>query len=242
MKYSKLSIVVPVYNEENTLSNMVHKLMQVPFKIDTEVVMVNDASKDKSAVIMEELKKEFKSIKLLSNKKNVGKSQTVKKGILETTGDLVVIQDADLEYDPKELLDFVKIFEKENVDVVYGNRFGYSNEVVYFENWVGNTFLSGISSIFTGLRAGMWTRDMEVCYKMAKGALYRELVRDLKATSNFGFEPEITSKFSKVKGIKFKQIPVRYYPRTVSEGKKLHAWKDGVKALKEILRFNLKSK
>ncbi len=242
-RMKKLSLIIPVYNEQATLSQLLNKVETVDFGLEKEIVIVNDASTDGTAQILADLKKE-KHYKILENKKNVGKSQTVKKGILASSGDLVVIQDADLEYDPTELVEFVKLFKTTNVDVVYGNRFGRNNKVIYLQNWLGNSFLSLVSAFFTGLRAKMWTRDMEVCYKMAKGDIFRELAKSIESKSNFGFEPEITAKFSKFRHadgsrIAWQQLPITYFPRSIEEGKHMKAFKDGFKALAEILKFNL---
>jgi len=186
--------------------------------------------------------KKDKRIRLFFHEKNMGKSQTVKTGLLETKGEYVVIQDADLEYDPADLLPMLQKIQDEKLDVIYGNRFSHKNEVVYFQNWIGNTMLSAFSALITGLRANMWPRDMEVCYKMAKGDLYRSLSARITSKTNFGFEPEITAMFSKVKGVKFAQLPISYFPRTMAEGKHMKAFQDGFKALKEIIRFNFFTK
>jgi len=233
----KLSLVSPVYNEQNTLRQIVEKVAQVLSGVDFEHILVDDASTDNSFVIMKELASRYPHIRIFQ-KEHSGKSQTVKRGLLESKGEYVVIQDTDLEYEPADLLVLLKKIEDENLDVVYGNRFGKGNEVVYFQNWIGNTALSFLSALITGLRANMWPRDMEVCYKMAKGELYRELAKTLTATTNFGFEPEITAKFSKVPNVKFAQLPIHYYPRTIAEGKKMNAFKHGWEAFKEILHYN----
>lgn len=234
----KLSLVMPALNEQNTLREIVEKVVTTLKEIDYELIMVNDGSTDNTLKLMQELTERFGSKLKYLDKSRSGKSQTVKAGILMTTGDYVVIQDADMEYDPADLLIMFDKIQKENLDVVYGNRFGKKNEVVYFQNWIGNTALSFLSAIITGLRANMWPRDMEVCYKMAKGELYRDLAKTITATTNFGFEPEITAKFSKVKGIKFAQVPIHYYPRTMAEGKKMKALQHGIEAFKEILKYN----
>jgi glycosyltransferase involved in cell wall biosynthesis len=243
MKFNKLSLVIPVYNEERTILQLLAKLAAVPFGIETEVILVDDGSKDKSREI---LQREFggnPGYKIMFNEKNMGKSQTVRKGLLASTGDLVVIQDADLEYDPAELKEFVDLFQNSNVDVVYGNRFGKDNKVVYWQNWIGNRSLSAFSSIFTGLRSGMWTSDMEVCYKMVRGDVFRAIAQTIVSKSTFGLEPEVTAKLSRYKvdgkHLRFAQLAISYYPRTLAEGKKMHAVRDGIKALGEILKFNL---
>jgi glycosyltransferase involved in cell wall biosynthesis len=199
--------------------------------------MVNDASKDRSYEMMQEFAASDPRIHIAQHEKNSGKSQTIKKGLAMTTGRYVVIQDADLEYEPADIPALLEKI-KSGYDLVYGNRFSKKNEVVYFQNWIGNTVLSIFSGIITGLRAGMWPRDMEVGYKMAKGDLFREIGAKIEATTLFGLEPEMTARFSKIKGIKFAQVPIHYYPRTVAEGKKMQAFKHGWEALQEIIRYN----
>lgn len=225
------------------MSEVLDKVLGQDYGLELELVVVNDCSTDKSGEIIKKYSQKYKQLKLLTNEKNSGKSQSVKKGILATTGDLVVINDADLEYDPKDLVGFVKLFQTSDVDIVYGNRFGKSNKVIYPKYWVGNTALSLFSALFTGLRAGMWPRDMHCCYKMAKGDIYRELAAKVTSMSSFGFDTEITIRFSKhrVKGshLRFAQLPVYYSPRSFAEGKKLRADTDGIKALWEIIEFNL---
>lgn len=243
MTYKKLSFIIPIYNEEKTLEQLLAKVESVDLgNIQKEIVLVNDGSKDASAQILEK----FASnpvYKVIHNPKNMGKSQTVRNGLLESTGDLVVIQDADLEYEPENLKEFVELFQQDKADVIYGNRFGKKNKIIYVQNWLGNTVLSLLSSLFTGFRSGMWTRDMEVCYKMAKAEVFRDIAKTIVSTSTFGLEPELTAKFSKYKinnkHLRFKQVAIDYYPRSIEEGKKMHAIKDGLKAVREILKFNL---
>jgi len=223
-KYSKLSIVTPVYNEEPRLTEVLDRILSRKFGLELELVIVNDASTDGSIKLIEKFAAKDKRIKVLENDRNLGKSQSVKKGILATTGDLVVINDADLEYDPA------------------GSQ-GRQNKVIYPKYWLGNTFLSFFSALFTGPRAHMWPRDMHCCYKMAKGNIYRQLAAQIKSVSSFGFDTEITIRFSKFKQngrhLKFEQLPVHYNPRSFAEGKKLRADTDGLKAFWEIVRFNL---
>ncbi len=236
-----LSLVIPAYNEEKTLKEIVAKVQNSLNQIDFEIIIVNDYSKDSTLEIIKELTDKFPNIKYISNQENLGKTQSVKFGILATKGDYVCIQDADLEYDPSDLNRLFIYAVKNDLDLVYGNRFGYKNEVVYWANYIGNRFLSFVSSIFTGFRANMWVNDMEVCYKLAKGDIYREIAKTIKSKSTFGLEPELTAKFSKIKGIKFGQLPIQYFPRTAQEGKKMNAIKDGFMALAEIGYFNLLS-
>lgn len=242
MKPKKLSLVIPAYNEEASISNILDKIISLKWPLEIELIIVNDCSKDKTAQVLAKYTK-HKFIKILTNQHNQGKSQSVRSGLMQTSGDLVVIQDADLEYNPNDLVSMVKIFTDEDVDVIYGNRFGKNNKIVYFSNWLGNRGLSFLSSIFTGLRAGMWVVDMETCYKMIKGEIIREIAPRIVSKTNFGFEPEITARLSKFKvngkHLKFRQIPIDYYPRTIAQGKKMRGFSDGYKALKEIIRFNL---
>ncbi|MEP7104006.1 MAG: glycosyltransferase family 2 protein [Candidatus Dojkabacteria bacterium] len=242
---SKLSIVIPVWNEERTLEELVRKVYSVdlPRNFEKEFVIVNDGSKDKSWQIMLKLATELKNVKAIQNEKNMGKSQTVRNGILKTTGEFVIIQDADLEYDPNEIQNLLKLALDKNLDVVYGNRFGKDNKVIYWLNYIGNRFLSVFSNVFTLPRVKVWIPDMEVCYKLVKGDVFREIAKDITAKSTFGLEPEVTAKLSKYKEngkhLKFGIVPISYFPRSMAEGKKMHAVKDGLKAMVEIIKYNL---
>lgn len=239
-----LSIVVPIYNEEKTLTQLLDKVLEIdlPESYQKEIILCNDCSKDSSQQIIDDYCQKYDFIKSVKNPKNLGKTQTVKQGLLKSTGDWVVIQDADLEYDPQDLVDMLREGLKKNCDVVYGNRFGQYNGVIYWKNFLGNLFLSIISNIFTIKRIRVFIPDMEVCYKMFKGKIIREIAPKITATSNFGFEPEITARlghYSKKDHLKFLILPISYHPRSIEEGKKMNAVKDGIKALFEIVRFNL---
>lgn len=240
-----LSLVIPIWNEEKTLEILVQKVLQVNFPegINTEIILVNDGSKDKSGEIMDELARKHENIKSYHNEKNSGKTQTVKNVLSYTTGDYVVIQDADLEYEPAELAEMMQLMIEKDLDVVYGNRFGKKNKVVYWQNYIGNRALSFFSNIFTYPRIKVFIPDMEVCYKMMRGDVARELGKTIESTSKFGLEPEITAKLSKYKingkHLKFGVVPISYYPRTLAEGKKMNAINDGLKALKEIIQYNI---
>lgn len=246
MKYKTLSIVIPIYNEEKTLRQLLDKVLSVQFPIATEIILIDDGSKDKSWRMMQEYSRK-KNVIAFQNEENMGKSQTVRRGVLESTGDLVVVQDADLEYEPAELVEFVAMFAEEAVDVVYGNRFGKKNRTIYPVLWLGNTFLSMVSNFFTYLRARMWVRDMEVCYKMIRGEFFRDIAGHLQATSTFGLEPEITARIARFKKksgrhLKVRQVPISYYPRSYSEGKKISPIRDGLRAVFEIVKYNLFAK
>jgi glycosyltransferase involved in cell wall biosynthesis len=233
-KVSKLSIVIPCYNEKATI----HKILQEVDEVDLgttqkEVILVDDGSKDGTR---NELKKYAKKpgYKILHQDPNQGKGAALKRGILESTGDVVVIQDADLEYDPLEYKRLLYPIERGHADVVYGSRFigGEPHRIIYYRNQVANKFLTMLSNMFTGLNL----TDMETCYKMFKGDLVRGLGKDLKA-KRFGFEPEITARVAK-SGARVYEVGISYYGRSKEEGKKI-GFKDGVKAIWEIIRFNL---
>jgi len=239
-----LSVIVPAYNEEKTIIKMLEKLFMVKFeeKIDLEVLVVNDGSKDNTLKLLTKFAETNKNIKVLNNPVNIGKSRTVKRGILESKGNFIVIQDADLEYDPKDINKLLQTCLKQNLNFVYGNRFGGSNKLIYKSFYIGNKGVTFISNIFTFPRFGKYIPDMEVCYKLINGEIARQIAKRLTATSNFGFEPEITAKLSRYKingkHLKFEVLPITYLPRTIEEGKKIR-WVDGLKALKEILKYNL---
>ncbi len=245
----KLSLVIPAYNESKTLRELVQKVIDVkfPHNLEREIIIVNDGSKDSTSEIAHKLEEENKGlIFAYDNEKNSGKSQTVRNGILKSTGDLVVIQDADFEYEPNEIVDLVNLMMEKDLDVVYGNRFGKKNKVIYWKNYIGNKGLSFISNIFTYPRLRVWIPDMEVCYKLLRGDIAREVATKIISKSNFGVEPEITARLSRFKKdgkrLKFGIVPISYFPRSIEEGKKMSAFKDGYKALKEIIRFNLFAK
>ncbi|MCX8035295.1 MAG: glycosyltransferase family 2 protein [Candidatus Dojkabacteria bacterium] len=241
----KLSIIMPAYNEEKTLRAIVEKVIEVklPDGFEKEIIIVNDCSKDKTKEIAEELAKTYNNIILTNNPQNMGKSQSVRNGILKSTGDVVIIQDADLEYEPSDFAEMLKMMIENGYDVVYGNRFGRSNKVIYWQNYFGNLFLSFISNIFTFPRIKTYIPDMEVCYKMVRGDVLREIAQNITSKSNFGFEPEVTAKLSKYKitgrPLKFGIYPIYYYARSIADGKKMKAIEDGIKALKEIVHYNI---
>ncbi len=241
----KLSIVIPIYNEEKTLATLLEKVLEIklPQNFQKEIILCNDFSKDSSQQIIDDYCNKFDFIKSIKNKKNLGKTQTVKQGLLQSTGDFVVIQDADLEYEPQDLVEMLDQGLKKKCDVIYGNRFGQDNGTIYIKNFYGNIFLSFFSNLFTIHHTKVLIPDMEVCYKMVKGDIIREIAPKIKSTSNFGFEPEITARLSHYKKnnntIKFLILPISYYPRTIAEGKKMKAFQDGGKAVFEIIKYNL---
>ena len=239
----KLSIIVPAYNEENTLIKMLEKLLALDFGPNTiiEVIVINDGSKDKTLKLLNSYSKNKNNLKILDNPKNIGKSRTVQRGILESKGDFMIIQDADLEYDPNDILRLIKHCIDNNLDFVYGNRFNGSNKLIYKSFFIGNKGVSLVSNIFTFPKLKKIIPDMEVCYKLIKGDIARDIASKLTATSNFGFEPEVTARLAnyKINGrhLKFDILPISYFPRTIEQGKKIR-WKDGFKAIGEIIKYN----
>jgi glycosyltransferase involved in cell wall biosynthesis len=234
-KTKKLSIIVPCYNEKATIEKILEEVMDV--KLGTtkkEIIVVDDGSKDGTREVLKNLAAKHKDIKLLFQATNQGKGAALKRGILESTGDVVVVQDADLEYDPQDYKRLLYPIERGPADVVYGSRFigGEPHRIIYYRNQVANKFLTMLSNIFTGLNL----TDMETCYKMMRGDLARELGKDLKA-QRFGFEPEITARIAKSKAAVY-EIGVSYYGRSKEEGKKI-GYKDGLRAIWEIIKFNV---
>jgi glycosyltransferase involved in cell wall biosynthesis len=240
-----LSIIIPVYNEQATLEQSLNDViaLNLPQGWEPELIIVNDASQDSSQEIISSFVSKYGFVKSLQNESNLGKSQTVKKGIMHSTGDLVIIRDADLEYAAADMLTILNYLIEHNLDVVYGNRFGKKNKVIYWQNYIGNRSLSAFSNIFTFPRIKTWLPDMEVCYKLIDGNVAREVAKTITSKSNFGIEPEITAKLSRYKKdgrrLKFGVVPISYFPRSIAEGKKMKAVKDGLHAAVEIIKFNL---
>ena len=230
----KISIVIPCYNEKNTISEIIDKVGKANvLGCDREIIVVDDKSSDGSFQILEEILATNKIHRLLKNEKNSGKGFSLRKGIENSTGDIILIQDADLEYDPADYQKLIEPIMDRYADVVYGSRFLGSSRVrvLYYWHSVGNYFLTLLSNMFTNLNL----TDMEVCYKAFKS----DIIRSIKLKEDrFGFEPEITAKISKIKNLRLYEVSVNYYGRKYSDGKKI-TWRDGFSAIRCILIYNL---
>ena len=226
----KLSIIIPCYNEKSTIREVIDAVLAAPYD-DKEIIVVDDCSKDGTKeVLLEEIEPLVHQI--LFHKVNQGKGAALRTGIQAATGDIVLIQDADLEYDPQEYPNLVEPILRNKADVVYGSRFMGSqpHRVLYFWHSVGNMVLTILSNMFTNLNL----TDMETCYKVFR----REIIQGISIKENrFGFEPEITAKIAKLECRIF-EVGISYYGRTYKEGKKI-GWKDGFRAIYCIIKYNL---
>ena len=225
----KVSVIIPCFNEENTIEKVINKLLDIN-DFDKEIIVVDDFSSDQSRHILEN-KISNKIINILFNDKNLGKGYCIRKGIQSAKGDIILIQDADLEYDPSDIKKLINPIINGDADVVYGSRFKSSEEtrVLFFWHSLGNKILTLFSNILTGLNL----TDMEVCYKAFKSKVIKDII--LKE-NRFGFEPEVTAKIAK-KNLRIYEVGVKYFGRTYAEGKKI-TWKDGFSALRCIIRYN----
>lgn len=240
----KLSVIIPAYNEIYTIEEILFRVQTVD--IDKEIIIVDDGSTDGTREFLEKLEKnkskyysskidkEIKTnnLKIYYQSINQGKGAALNKGFKEAVGDIIIIQDADLEYDPRDYLKLIKPIEEGYADVVYGSRFngGAPHGILFFWHSIGNKFLTLVSNIFTNLNLS----DMETCYKVFK----RGIIKEINIKENrFGIEPEITAKIAKMK-VRICEVGISYYGRTYDEGKKI-GWKDGIRAIYCILKYNI---
>jgi glycosyltransferase involved in cell wall biosynthesis len=235
MPIHTLSILIPCFNEENTIGAVLKKIVEAECGLNKEIIIVNDGSTDNTATIIEQFIQlnQSKNIRELANEKNKGKGYSMQKAIEAATGEVIIIQDADLEYNPFEYQKMLKPITDGYADVVYGSRFrgGEAHRVLFFFHTIGNKLLTFLSNLFTGLNLS----DMETGYKMFKTGIIRQI--NLKE-KRFGFEPEITAKISKIKNIRIYEVGISYYGRTYQEGKKIR-WRDGLRAIYCIFKYNL---
>ncbi|NQU40969.1 MAG: glycosyltransferase family 2 protein [Lentisphaerae bacterium] len=227
----KLSIVIPVYNEVETLQQLLQRVMDVELGVEKELILVDDCSSDGTADLLRKLAAEHMEWTVRYHEVNQGKGAALRTGFACTTGDVVVIQDADMEYDPADMVQLLGPIRDGHADVVYGSRFlgGGPHRVVYFWHSMGNRLLTLLSNMMTDMNL----TDMEVCYKMFK----REVLEGLRIQENrFGFEVEITAKIARGKRWRVYEVPIAYYGRSYEEGKKI-TWRDGVRALWCILKY-----
>ena len=234
-----LSVVVPAFNEEKTIQSILDKILHVDLEgMMIELVVINDCSTDGTRELVSNYISAHPgdSIRLIDQEKNRGKGAAIRRGIEEASGDFLIIQDADLEYDPREYIDLLNPLLSDKADVVYGSRFMGSNphRILFFWHSLGNKLLTFLSNMFNNLNL----TDMETCYKMFRS----EVIKKIHLQENrFGFEPEVTAKIARIPGIRIYEVGISYYGRTYSEGKKIN-WKDGFRAIYCIFKYGLFNK
>jgi glycosyltransferase involved in cell wall biosynthesis len=225
-----LTVIMPVYNEAQTVETVIRKVLEQP-EVE-ELITVNDASQDGTGDVLRELAKSHPKMKVFEHAVNQGKGAALRTGISHATAPYVLIQDADLEYEPEEYPVLLKPILSGKADVVFGSRFigGEAHRVLYFWHSIGNRFLTLLSNMFTNLNL----TDMETCYKVFR----REIIQSIRIEENrFGFEPEITAKVAR-KNIRIYEVSISYHGRTYAEGKKI-GWKDGISAIRCILKYGI---
>lgn len=232
-----LSILIPAFNEAKTIERILDRVLEVELakRIQKEIIVIDDCSTDDTAKIVSRYISNHQDCAIALNKhaKNRGKGAAIRTGIVAATGDYLIVQDADLEYDPAEFNELLQPVFYDNADVVYGSRFMGSkpHRILFFWHTIGNKFLTFLSNMLTNLNL----TDMETCYKLFRSDIIKKI--DLKE-NRFGFEPEVTAKIARIPEIKIYEVGISYYGRTYAEGKKIN-WRDGFRAIYCILRYNL---
>lgn len=236
-KVSNLSIVIPCYNEQDTIELILKEILTVDLgETKKEVIIIDDCSNDKSWEIISTLSKKNSELKIFKQPKNMGKGAALRRGIAESKGDLLIVQDADREYDPRDFNKMLKIFKEDRADIVFGSRFsgGEPRRVVYLSNTLANKFMTRLSALLSGL----YLTDVHTCYIMFDGNWIRDIAPRLNS-NRFGFNPEIVARIAKDKNtLRICETNISYYGRSRSEGKKIRL-KDGIKAICEIIWYNL---
>lgn len=231
----RLSIIIPAYNEERTIRTLLSRVIEVPLPdgLEKEIIVIDDCSKDGTSIAVQDFAVEHPMVRCVRHEVNQGKGAALHTGIKQATGDFIIIQDADLEYDPNEYGILLRPLLNGVADVVYGSRFvgGRPHRILFFWHTIGNKFLTLFSNLCTNLNL----TDMETCYKVFRASILKSL--DLRE-KRFGFEPEVTAKMARVPNIRIYEVGISYYGRTYAEGKKIN-WKDGFRTIWCIVKYNL---